>query len=138
MLVYTDGVTHLVADNTKVTGAFTHTRIEDADYTCIGVVINGVNTNNDSTAGRMFTVCVYGPCVLAGKFDNIAIGTRMHTAYARTPLVFDSVPHANHTPYGAAIKPTPPPRPANIAILLLLETNNPEYGDGALVFFCAV
>lgn len=134
MLVYTDGKTHLVADNTKVTGAFTSQCTPDSAYTCIGVAINGVNTNNDSTAGRMFTVCVYGPCVLAGNFTGIAIGTRLHTERASSAIVFDSAPHANHTPYGHALATAPTTGPT----LLLLETHNPEYHDGALVFFCAV
>ena len=81
----------------------------------------------------MFTVCVYGPCVLAGNFTGIAIGTRLHAERATSAIVFDSVPHANHTPHGHAIA-TATPGPT----LLLLETHNPEYHDGALVFFCAV
>ena len=139
MLVYTDGKRYPAADHTMVAGAFTHTlKTKLVDSGCIGVSVTGVDTDDDNTAGRMFTVCVHGPCVLAGEFTAYAVGARLHsTRNDPKPIQYTSATHGQHTAV-AGVSDTKDAAAEHEAQILLLNADDYEYENGALVFFCPV
>lgn len=143
MLVYvkTSDPTELLSDGSRAPLAFTqcdNENLPESDYKCIGISVNGVDTNSDDAGQRVFTFTAYGPAVIATDFKAIAAFCSQHfcpifDCIAQSPDEFSSPLHSRHRRCGTLAELLDDDY--NGPRCVLLEADETRYNKGGLVFF---